>query len=177
MPKNKPDDWKRDGKRQIKYLVIHCTAGTVKDEKGQHSDRYSATVEGIRAYHKRPEAQDGRGWSDIGYNWVIEGSGAVKLGRPADQIPAGVFGFNEDSVHICVAGNFDFDQMPDDHPQWRALVQTAATAAKRHHIATNNILGHAEAQAFIGQPVTKSCPGYYLAQKLPQLRDEVGTYL
>lgn len=178
MPKYPaPSKPKKDGIRKISHLVIHCTGGVIKDAKGQHSDRYSTTAASIKAYHMLPEAQGGKGWADIGYNWVVEGSGAVKPGRDPAMIPAGVFGCNEDTVHICVTGHFDFDHMEKTHPQWRALVQTAATVAKRYGILPQNIITHSQAQALIGQPVTKSCPGHYLTILMDDLRDEVSRYL
>lgn len=178
MPKYPaPAKPKQDGKRKISHIVIHCTGGLVTDAKGQHSDRYSTNVEAIRAYHMRPEAQGGRGWSDIGYNRFIEGSGVAKMGRPDNLIPAGVFGCNEDTIHICVAGNFDFDRMEKTHPQWKALVQTAATLAKRYDVEPRNIITHRQAQELAGQPLSKTCPGHYLAILMDDLRDEVARYL
>lgn len=46
-----------------------------------------------------------KGWSDIGYHFVIEATGKLVRGRPLGNIGAHCKGFNIDSVGICVTGN------------------------------------------------------------------------
>lgn len=47
-----------------------------------------------------------KGWSGIGYHFVIQGDGAVWTGRPIGTIGAHAYNFNTDSVGICVCGDF-----------------------------------------------------------------------
>src|SRR5665647_1150514 len=47
-----------------------------------------------------------QGWSGIGYHYVIRASGAVELGRPAAAVGAHTQGCNEDSLGICLTGDF-----------------------------------------------------------------------
>lgn len=83
--------------RKLEAIVIHHSASTT-----------STTAETIRKWHID------RGWSDIGYHYVIERSGEIKPGRPLHRIGAHARRFNHHSVGICVAG---FN--PEPHP-WNA---------------------------------------------------------
>jgi len=46
------------------------------------------------------------GWSGIGYHYLIRKNGQIELGRPAETIGAHTQGYNEDSIGICLTGNF-----------------------------------------------------------------------
>ncbi len=73
-------------------LVLHCSA----TRPSQDIDR--ATIE---AWHKA------KGWSAIGYHFVIKRDGTLQLGRPLEEIGAHVEGFNSHSVGICMVGGLD----------------------------------------------------------------------
>ena len=62
-----------------------------------------------------------RGWSGIGYHYVIRKNGNVELGRPIDTAGAHTQGYNSDSVGICLTGNF-MEETPSAE-QLRALVE------------------------------------------------------
>ena len=81
--------------RTIKKIVIHCSA----TPEGKHF-----TVEDIRRWHTKPVSAGGRGWSDIGYHYVIYLDGSVHQGRPESKIGAHVAGHNADSIGICYIG-------------------------------------------------------------------------
>jgi hypothetical protein len=69
-----------------------------------------------------------RPWSDIGYNAGIEqvGSAIIVLpGRPLDKQGAHTQGFNNNSVGICVIGNYDYEIPDNNH-----LRAAAITAGK-----------------------------------------------
>ena len=53
--------------RSIHYLVVHCSA-TIEGKDFDAKD--------IDAWHKK------RGWSGIGYHYVIKLDGAIEKGRP-----------------------------------------------------------------------------------------------
>ena len=66
------------------------------------------TVEDIRDWHKQ------RGWSDIGYNYLIDRQGRLQKGRDIDgdgdvdeEIGAHAYGFNASSIGIALAGGDD----------------------------------------------------------------------
>lgn len=95
-------------------LMIHC------------SDSNFGDVNLIRKWHTDPIAQNGRGWLDIGYNWVIcngmltprskydpELDGMIQEGRNAIYEGAHAKGYNVDYLSICLVGknHFSFKQI------------------------------------------------------------------
>ena len=48
-----------------------------------------------------------RGWSGIGYHFVIEKDGTLRVGRPLNTVGAHVRGYNSVSVGICMVGGID----------------------------------------------------------------------
>lgn len=48
-----------------------------------------------------------KGWSAIGYHYVIRRDGIIELGRPADRVGAHCLGRNHDSIGIVLAGGID----------------------------------------------------------------------
>ncbi len=62
-----------------------------------------------------------KGWSGIGYHFVIRADGTIEAGRPIGKIGAHAGpGVNPDSIGICLTGNF-MEQPPADQ-QLQALV-------------------------------------------------------
>jgi N-acetyl-anhydromuramyl-L-alanine amidase AmpD len=59
-------------------------------------------VETIRLWHVKE-----RGWSDIGYHYVIRRDGTVEHGRDVLEVGAHVQGFNHNSIGICLVGGVD----------------------------------------------------------------------
>jgi N-acetyl-anhydromuramyl-L-alanine amidase AmpD len=75
--------------RHIDLIVIHCTATTNKKP---------VELESIRQEHLR------RGFSDIGYHYVIEPNGSVLVGRPESVAGAHAAGYNAHSIGISLVG-------------------------------------------------------------------------
>lgn len=82
----------------MKYLVVHCS-----DSPQGRGDN----AETIHRWHKA------RGWSGIGYHYVITEDGAIDNGRPEYWHGAHVRGHNAHSIGICLIGidRFTPDQM------------------------------------------------------------------
>jgi hypothetical protein len=86
--------------------AVHHTAST--------NDYTAADVPGLLrgflAYHTRPEAQGGRGWCDIGYNFLVDKFGTIYEGRAGsiDTTVIGVHtgGFNSRTVGVAAIGTF-----------------------------------------------------------------------
>lgn len=53
-----------------------------------------------------------KGWSGIGYHFVVRKNGTVERGRPENKTGAHASGHNQDSIGICFEGNFDTETMP-----------------------------------------------------------------
>ena len=82
----------KTSKRNIKYIVIHCTATPEGREE---------TVESIRRMHKA------QGWADIGYHYVVYIDGSVHNGRNVDLVGAHCYGYNATSIGVCYVGGVD----------------------------------------------------------------------
>lgn len=118
----------KDTNRRIDYLVVHCTA----TREGQH-----ITVEDIRRWHMN------KGWSDIGYHYVIYLDGSIHKGRPVSRIGAHVKGFNKYSIGITYVGGVSKDLAPKDtrtYEQKKALSLLLSELKCRHPKA--KIMGH-----------------------------------
>lgn len=76
-------------KRPISRVFIHCTAS----DRPEHDN-----VETIRAWHKA------RGWSDIGYHYLIHKDGTRSAGRSTELTPAAQAGHNTGTIAIALHG-------------------------------------------------------------------------
>jgi N-acetylmuramoyl-L-alanine amidase len=81
--------------RKINKIIVHCSA----TREGQHID-----VDTIRDWHT-----NGRGWSDIGYHYIIYLDGTVHAGRPVERSGAHTKGHNSNSIGICYIGGVETD--------------------------------------------------------------------
>ena len=77
--------------RSIKEIIIHCSA-----------TKHGITTKQIKRYHVNE-----KGWSDIGYHFVIESDGSIHQGRPINQPGAHCKGHNSKSIGICYIGGRD----------------------------------------------------------------------
>lgn len=85
--------------REIKYLVIHCTA-TLQN----------ASVESIQRYWKEV-----MGWRSPGYHFILKPNGAVQNLQPIEKPSNGVAGYNANSIHISYIGGVDREGKPVDN--------------------------------------------------------------
>ena len=76
-------------KRNIRELIVHCSA----TPEGKD---YS--VDTIRQWHLQ------RGFSDIGYHYIIYRDGSIHIGRDESIIGAHCTGHNTNSIGICYIG-------------------------------------------------------------------------
>lgn len=75
--------------KDIKYIVIHCSAGFAKRE-------------GIENYWKNT-----LGWRSPGYHRLIEEDGTVHKLSDFDKSTNGVRSFNDEAIHICYVGGVE----------------------------------------------------------------------
>ena len=85
--------------RKINEIVVHCTA----TPEGR-----AVSVAEIRRWHKD------RGWSDIGYHFVVHLDGKVEIGRPVSQVGAHVAGRNANTIGVTYVGGVDKAGKPKD---------------------------------------------------------------
>ena len=93
-----PNTWGKlsvyNNKRDIKEIIVHCSA----TPEGK-----DFTVEQIKQSHLQ------RGFSDIGYHWVIYRDGTIHSGRPESIIGAHCTGHNTISIGVCYIGGCAVD--------------------------------------------------------------------
>lgn len=77
-----------------------------------------------------------KGWSAIGYHYVIRRDGIVELGRPADRVGAHCLGRNHDSIGIVLAGGLDHVVATEPSPAAPRFIR-AAVGYKNAAIAAN----------------------------------------
>ncbi|WP_127846214.1 peptidoglycan recognition protein family protein [Psychroflexus aestuariivivens] len=85
---------------QIKYIVIHCTAGF-------------KNAEAVQDYFTRPKSKGGRGWRTGGYNRIVEEDGTIKKMYPFSRITNGVLGYNAESLHISYVGGLNYEEFKE----------------------------------------------------------------
>lgn len=81
-------------KRNIKELIVHCSA----TPEGK-----DFTVSQIKQWHLQ------RGFSDIGYHYVIYRDGSIHIGRDESVIGAHCTGHNTNSIGVCYIGGVATD--------------------------------------------------------------------
>jgi N-acetylmuramoyl-L-alanine amidase len=117
--------------KAIRRVFIHCTA----TRAGQ--DVSAAT---IRKWHKD------RGWSDIGYHFVIRLDGRIEKGRAEDRPGSHVAGFNTGSIGVVYVGGLDAQGKPADTrtPAQRDAMRALVAALVRAYPGSQ-VLGHRDA--------------------------------
>ena len=115
--------------RPIERVVIHCAYTPPTLDIG---------VREIDRWHRD------RGWSGIGYHFVIRRSGYVESGRPVEAKGAHAKGFNETSIGICLIGGKVEGQDKSDCNytirQWTALRRITSKLIEKHPNAS--VVGH-----------------------------------
>ena len=147
-----PKDLKTD--RDIHTAVIHCSA----TPEGR-----DVKVSEIKDWHLQ------RGWSDIGYHYVIELDGTIRKGRPLDRIGAHVRGHNKGSIGICYVGGVDKNMKPKDTKTKEQSKSLAALSILLKDMYPNiEFKGHRDFEG-----VAKACPSFDVAEFMRNL----GQYL
>ena len=93
--------------RKINKIIVHCSA----TEEGKYFDR-----EDIKAWHVA-----GRGWSDIGYHYVVTLDGTIQKGRSIDIMGAHCKGKNRDSIGICYIGGLKDGKAKDTRTEQQKI--------------------------------------------------------
>jgi len=133
--------------REITHIVMHCTATPATSDIGATD---------VHRWHLQ------RGWSGIGYHFVIRRNGKMEPGREIEKKGAHVAGFNAKSIGISLAGgvasngqtpvdNFTEDQLIAGRDLVLDLMAT-------YRVPTGNVMGHNEVIRSITQGSPKACP-------------------
>ena len=167
----------------VKVGFVHHTASS----NDYTPDQAAAMVRGIYAYHVKSN-----GWSDIGYNYLVDRYGRAYEGRAGglDRFVIGAHtgGFNKDSFAVSLLG--DFTTVPPSQatvgmtvkllawklgsayrdPKGTAVLTSAGGGTSKYPAGTNVtfdvVSGHRDAGS-------TSCPGNTTYARLPGIRDSV----
>lgn len=127
--------------RAINEIIVHCTATPEGRE---------VSVETIRSWHRE------RGWSDIGYHWVVGLDGTVRPGRREAEVGAHVANRNARTISVVYVGGVAADgKTPKDTrtpAQKEALMRLCREIIARHPSITR-VSGH-------NQYAAKACPSF-----------------
>ena len=171
----------------IKEGFVHHTVGTNSYTKAQ----VPKIIRGIYAYHTQAN-----GWSDVGYNFLVDRFGRLWEGRYGGVtravVGAHTGGFNVDSFAVSAIGNYDTvapkPKMVDAiarllawklslyyrNPVGKTTLVSQGGGTSRYpagrSVTFNVISGHRDAG-------NTACPGKYLYQELAQIRSLTAGYL
>ncbi len=130
-------------------IILHCTASQPDPKIG------AAT---IRQWHRD------RGWSDIGYHYVIRVDGVIEPGRPLTRTGSHTKGHNH-QIGVVYVGGVDPKGKPKDtmnpaqQASFTALVHTLRHAFLKHFA----VAGHND------YTDAKACPSFKVSAKFPHL--------
>lgn len=159
---------------ELDAFVVHHTAGP----NGYSRADVPAILRGIYRYHTKT-----RGWSDIGYNFLIDRFGRMYEGRAGSitepMIGAHARGANDGSAGVSLIGTYS-NVGPSDAMK-RSLTRLIAWKADLHHVpltgkvtlpdgeTLNRISGHRDVNS-------TTCPGGRAYELLPWLRRAASAY-
>lgn len=146
---------------KTEILVIHHTepANTITNEP---EDRDS-TAEKVHKWHI-----EHNGWSGIGYHYLIRKDGMIEEGRPQNMIGAHVLHHNDNTLGICLAGNFNHGLGNPTEAQMQSLKDLTVWLCRQYNLNPSRegvILGHRD----LNDDTT--CPGDNLYCLLNEVRD------
>lgn len=130
--------------RFIDEIIYHCTAT-------QEGKDY--TVNDIRAWHKA------RGFSDVGYHYIVYRDGRIMLGRPVGQVGAHVSGHNTGTIGISYVGGVAKDGKTPKDTRTPAQVASSlwlVAELRKIHRGIKRVTGHNKYAA-------KACPSFNVA--------------
>ena len=107
-----------------------------------HASAKTCTPEQVDSWHKQ------RGWTCIGYHFLVRKDGTIYRGRPENVVGAHASNHNNTSIGICAEGNFEIEIMSE--VQKRALIELVSYLRKKYNIS--KVLRHKDIGA-------TDCPG------------------
>ncbi len=128
-------------KREVKYIVIHCTA-----------TQPETTIESIKRYWKEV-----KGWGDTpGYHYIIKPDGEIVKLLDESKNSYGVYAHNSECISISYIGGIDKQGKAKDtrtRKQEVAMFNKIVELTERYKAA--KVVGHRD---FPG--VNKACPSF-----------------
>lgn len=143
-------------RRVINEIIVHCSA--TREGKDY-------TVADVKRWHTTPVSKGGRGWSDIGYHYVIHRDGTVHKGRDVNVSGAHCTGHNSHSIGVCYIGGCEASdgRTPKDtrtQAQKKSLLELLQELKKLYPRA--RIRGHRDF-------ANKACPSFDATKEYSKL--------
>ncbi|MEU4428194.1 N-acetylmuramoyl-L-alanine amidase [Actinoplanes sp. NPDC024001] len=168
---------------EVKVVFLHHTAHTAKANDYECADA-PAIIRAIQSYDVKVD-----GFSDIGYNYLVDKCGRLYEGRRGGVenavVPAAIIGFNSGYAHVAVIGNYDtaasntaIERVVAQlaaarlgkygyNATSKATVKAGATHGGRtagERVTLNRLSGHRDAHA-------TACPGKNLYARMTAIRN------
>ena len=154
----------------VTHLIVHHSAGT------NTATDWAAVVRSIWDFHVIT-----RGWSDIGYNWLVAPTGTVYEGRGDGILGAHFCGTNGNTMGVCMMGDYTTITPSQEALDalrellaWKACDADIDPLGKAFHpssgLTLDNISGHRD-----GCPT--ECPGNAFYPMLSDVRNAVVAYI
>lgn len=127
---------------KINLIIIHCSATRSSMDIG---------VKDIRRWHMA------KGWSDVGYHWVIRRDGTLEQGREESVQGAHALPYNRNSLGICMVGGIHEETFKPENnftnDQFETLENLLWELTKKY--PDSDVKGHGTLPNI---PIPKSCP-------------------
>lgn len=136
---------KRMDTSALREIIVHCTASSY----GKDLD-----VTDIRRMHL------GRGWSDVGYHYLVRLDGTIERGRDLQYAGAHTKG-NNNSIGVAYVGGLGQDGKPAD-----TMTPEQEEALYSLVIALRLVFGPLELNGH-NQYAAKACPSFKVQTKWP----------
>ena len=135
-------------------VVIHHTGNPTDDD---------LSAAEINASHKA------RGWSCIGYHYVVRKDGTVEQGRPHWTVGAHAYGHNSHTIGIHVCGNFEIGEPTSEQIESLAMLLANLCTDYGLTIDRDHVVGHREL-------MPTACPGRKLVAQMDEIVGKANFY-
>ena len=141
--------------RRIDTIIVHCTATKAM----RHFN-----VNDVRRWHIQ------RGFSDIGYHYLVLVDGTIEAGRPLSIAGAHCQGHNAHSIGVCYVGGLNSKGAPADTrtPAQRKALRTLLKSLK-NQFPNATIHGHRDFAA-------KACPCFDATSEYANLSTNIQSH-
>jgi len=135
--------------RQINKIIVHCTATR---------EGAPVSLDTVRRWHLE------RGWSDIGYHYLILLDGTIERGRPEERQGAHVRGHNRDSIGVSYVGGVDRNLEAKD-------TRTQDQKDSLHNLLSNLMASYEDATLHGHNEFSnKACPSFDVAKEYDYIK-------
>ena len=141
-------------RRKTDMAVVHHTGNPWDDD---------LSAAEIDASHKA------KGWTCIGYHYVIRKDGTVEQGRPHWTVGAHAYGHNSHTIGIHVCGNFEEAEPTDEQIESLAMLLANLCTDYGLPIDRDHIVGHREL-------MSTACPGENLFAQMDEIVGKANFY-